>query len=171
MRQTRVTILLIAVCASVAAQTDPPGRVGRLNYSNGPVSFQPVPVGWIGEGTGGSGFGLCFSFGDAAAAGWFPRGPREPCFPAHRVSSSYFGWVNRTNTMINTTIRNSYSDSQNPNNLAFNNIRYANRTVKNAVAAVPQDRFVNGRRVAERARAVSSAELGTVRYRVSWRKP
>jgi hypothetical protein len=43
MRQTRLLILLIAVSAAfLVAQTDPPGRVGRLNYINGPVSFQPA---------------------------------------------------------------------------------------------------------------------------------
>jgi hypothetical protein len=44
MRQARLIILLIAVSAFLAAQTDPPGRVGRLNYTNGPVSFQPAGV-------------------------------------------------------------------------------------------------------------------------------
>ena len=43
MRHTRLLILLIAVsAASLFAQIDPPGRVGRLNYVNGPVSFQPA---------------------------------------------------------------------------------------------------------------------------------
>jgi len=36
--------LLIAICAALAAQTDPSGRVGRLSYINGPVSFQPAGV-------------------------------------------------------------------------------------------------------------------------------
>ena len=43
MRHTGLTILLITVSATfLSAQTDPPGRVGRLNYINGPVSFQPA---------------------------------------------------------------------------------------------------------------------------------
>ncbi len=46
---------------------------------------------------------------------------------------------------------------------AFNNIRYANRTVRDAVIAVPQNRFASGRRVRENARAVSVAQLGTAR--------
>ena len=44
MRQPILIILLIAVSAFLAAQTDPPGRVGRLSYSDGPVSFQPAGV-------------------------------------------------------------------------------------------------------------------------------
>jgi hypothetical protein len=45
MRQIRLFILLIAIPAAfLVAQTDPPGRVGRLNYINGPVSFQPAGV-------------------------------------------------------------------------------------------------------------------------------
>ena len=38
----RVVVLIVASAAFLAAQTDPPGRVGRLNYMDGPVSFQPA---------------------------------------------------------------------------------------------------------------------------------
>ena len=41
---TGVTALIVASAAFLAAQTDPPGRVGRLNYMDGPVSFQPAGV-------------------------------------------------------------------------------------------------------------------------------
>ena len=79
-------------------------------------------------------------------------------FRLTRVSSGYFGRVNNTNTVINnTTINNYYNDSRNPNNTAIANIRYANQSVPNAVMAVPQDRFANGHRVAESARAVSAS--------------
>jgi hypothetical protein len=38
-------LLMIAVPAAfLVAQTDPPGGVGRLNYIDGPVSFQPAGV-------------------------------------------------------------------------------------------------------------------------------
>jgi hypothetical protein len=127
--------------------------------------YAPALVGWIGGGRGGSGFSLSFAFGNAAAVGWFPLGPREPYFPAYRVSSGYFGRVNSTNTVINsTTINNYYNDSRNSNNTSIANIRYANQTVPNAVTAVPQDRFANGHRVAESARAVSGAQLGPARF-------
>ena len=45
MRHTsRVMVLAVASAALLAAQADPPGRVGRLNYMDGPVSFQPAGV-------------------------------------------------------------------------------------------------------------------------------
>jgi hypothetical protein len=44
----RVTALIIASVAFLAGQADPPGRVGRLNYMDGPVSFQPAGVNdWV----------------------------------------------------------------------------------------------------------------------------
>jgi hypothetical protein len=141
---------------------------GRWGWVPGPYGvtplYAPALVGWIGGGGGGSGFSMSFSFGNAAAVGWFPLGPREPYFPAYNVSSGYFGRVNNTNTVIDsTTINNYYNQSRNPNDPAFNNVRYANRNVQNAVTAVPQDRFANGHRVAESARAVSGAQLGSAR--------
>src|ERR1700694_1897885 len=40
--------LTLVSAAFLAAQTDPPGRVGRLNYMDGLVSFQPAGVNdWV----------------------------------------------------------------------------------------------------------------------------
>ena len=138
---------------------------GRWGWVPGPYGqspiYAPALVGWVG----GSGFSLSFAFGNAAAVGWFPLGPREPYFPAYRVSSGYFGRVNHTNTVIDTrTLNNYYSESRRNGDRAFNNIRYANRDVRNAVTAVPHDRFANGRRVSESGRAVSSAQFGNARF-------
>jgi len=49
MPHTLKTILLVAATAAIlSAQIDPPGRVGRLNYIDGPVSFQPAGVNdWV----------------------------------------------------------------------------------------------------------------------------
>jgi hypothetical protein len=45
---TGVTVLIVASAALLTAQTDPPGRVGRLNYIDGLVSFQPAGVNdWV----------------------------------------------------------------------------------------------------------------------------
>ncbi len=44
MRPRQLLVSLIALSFSLAAQTDPSGRVGRLSYVNGPVSFQPAGV-------------------------------------------------------------------------------------------------------------------------------
>ena len=44
----RVLTLIAASAVILAAQTDPPARVGRLNYMEGPVSFQPAGVNdWV----------------------------------------------------------------------------------------------------------------------------
>ena len=83
MRLTKLFILLIAIPAAfLVAQIDPPSRVGRLSYMNGPVSFQPAGVTdwveadlnrplttgdqvWVGDGgTSGDSRGL-----DVAASG------------------------------------------------------------------------------------------------------
>ena len=113
---------------------------GRWGWVPGPYGVSPVYapalVGWVGGGRGGSGFSMSFSFGTAAAVGWFALGPREPYFPAYGVSSGYFGRVNRTNTVFgNGAFNNYYNDSRNPNNPSLANIRYANRTFPNAVTA------------------------------------
>src|SRR4026209_2910838 len=49
MRHIRRVVVVIGVSAAfLAAQTDPPARVGRLNYMDGPVSFQPAGVNdWV----------------------------------------------------------------------------------------------------------------------------
>jgi hypothetical protein len=49
MRHTiKVIVLTVAAASFLGAQTDPPGRVGRLNYMDGPVSFQPAGVNdWV----------------------------------------------------------------------------------------------------------------------------
>jgi len=45
MRQSnRILLLAIASAVLVSAQTDPPGRVGRLSYVNGAVSFRPGDI-------------------------------------------------------------------------------------------------------------------------------
>jgi len=142
---------------------------GRWGWIPGPYGhtplYAPALVGWVGGGGMGSGFSVSFAFGNAAAIGWFPLGPREPYIPSYRVSSGYFGRVNTSNTVINnTTINNYYNESRNSNNTNFNNIRYVNRNVRNAVTAVPQDRFANGRRVTESARAVPVAQLSNARF-------
>ena len=46
---TRVLILMAAPAVALVAQSDPPSRVGRLNYISGPVSLQPAGVDdWVG---------------------------------------------------------------------------------------------------------------------------
>ncbi|MBL0158287.1 MAG: branched-chain amino acid ABC transporter substrate-binding protein, partial [Bryobacterales bacterium] len=44
MPNLRLVVLLMAATASFLAAQDPPGRVGRLSYRDGPVSFQPTGI-------------------------------------------------------------------------------------------------------------------------------
>src|ERR1700730_4161295 len=126
--------------------------------------YAPALVGWAGGGRGGAGFSVGFSSGSAAAVGWFPLGPRDPYIPGYDTSQGYFNRVNNTNTTIsNTTINNYYNDSRNPNN-AITNVRYANQNVPNAVMAVPQNSFANGRSVAQSARVVPASQLGAAHF-------
>jgi len=47
-RLTKFVAMTVASAALLAAQTDPSGRVGRLNYVEGSVSFQPDGVNeWV----------------------------------------------------------------------------------------------------------------------------
>jgi hypothetical protein len=42
------TVLMISLASFLAAQVDPPSRVGRLNYREGPVSLQPTGINdWV----------------------------------------------------------------------------------------------------------------------------
>ncbi|MEP7366796.1 MAG: DUF6600 domain-containing protein, partial [Acidobacteriota bacterium] len=137
---------------------------GRWGWIPGPYGVAPVYapalVGWIGGGSGGSGFSLSFSIGNAAAVGWFPLGHREPYFPPYQASRGYFTRVNNTNTVINNTVINNYYENRNSNGRA---ITYANQRIQNGVTAVPQNTFASGRRVNQYARAVPAAQLASVR--------
>jgi len=45
MRHLQTSVLLMAASAAfLTAQIDPPSRVGRLNYREGPVSYQPTGI-------------------------------------------------------------------------------------------------------------------------------
>src|ERR1700731_956956 len=42
------TVLMVSLAPFLAAQVDPPSRVGRLNYREGPVSLQPTGINeWV----------------------------------------------------------------------------------------------------------------------------
>ena len=98
---------------------------------------------------GGSDFQLPIASGDVDAVAWFPLGPREVYRPAYPVSRGYFENINRSNTVIDTTvIHNTY------NRINVSNVVYANRQVSGAVVAVPASAFVQAQPVAQVARQV-----------------
>ena len=86
----------------------------------------------------------------SVAVAWFPLGPREVYRPSYAVSRGYFENVNRSNTVINTTVINNYY-----NNTNVTNVVYANRQVPGAVVAVPTTAFVQSQPVQRAAVRVS----------------
>jgi hypothetical protein len=85
---------------------------------------------------GGSGVRLMSSGDNVSDVAWFPLGPREIYRPAYPVSRGYFLNVNRSNTVINTTVINNTYNVTNDNNTV-----YVNRHVPGAVVAVPRSVF------------------------------
>jgi len=111
--------------------------------------YAPALVAFIG----GAGFGVAVSSGPAI--GWFPLAPREVYVPPYRVSRNYFRQVNVTNTVVNVTnITNIYN---NPTRVT--EVRYANRTVPNAVTAVPPAAFAQAQNVGRAAIPVPAAAV------------
>ncbi|MGH9593147.1 MAG: DUF6600 domain-containing protein, partial [Bryobacteraceae bacterium] len=134
---------------------------GAWGWCPGPVSVRPVYapalVAWVGGG--GAGFGAGFAAG-AAAVGWFALGPREPFFPAYRVSSGYFTNVNVSNTVINRTVVNNYYNTTYINNRTnITNVTYANQRVRGAVVAVNQTQFASGQSMGRVARVIPATQV------------
>ncbi|GAB3629206.1 Putative prolin-rich exported protein [Pandoraea terrae] len=127
-----------------------PYHYGRWAYLNarwcwvpGPVAVRPVYapalVGWVGGSSGNNGWSVALAAGGAGVA-WFPLGPHDPYRPAYHTSSAYITQINRS-TVISTTNINVQNNIQ-------NNV-FVNRSVRNAVTAVPAGAFVQGRPVRE----------------------
>ena len=120
---------------------------GEWGWVPGPVTthayYAPALVAFVGGAT------LRLSAGGGGVA-WFPLAPREVYRPSYQASRGYYENVNRSNTVVNTTvINNSY------NQTTVNNIVYANRQVPGAVIAVPAATFAQSRPVAHAALPVS----------------
>ena len=127
---------------------------GTWGWIPGPVRsrayYAPALVVFIG----GDNFQISISSGSVGGVAWFPLGPREVYRPAYRVSRNYFENVNRSNTVINTTVINNYYD-----NRKVTNVVYANRHVAGAVVAVPTSAFVQSQPVSRAAVHVSRESL------------
>lgn len=127
---------------------------GTWGWIPGPVRsrayYAPALVVFIG----GDNFQISISSGSVGGVAWFPLGPREVYRPAYRVSRDYFQNLNRSNTVINTTVINNYYDNRN-----VTNVVYANRHVAGAVVAVPTTAFVQSQRVSRAAVHVSREAL------------
>ncbi len=106
--------------------------------------YAPALVAFVG----GSNFELSIASGRVGGIAWFPLAPREAYRPAYPVSRGYFENINRSNTVINTTvINNSYNNKT-------SNIVYANRRVPGAIVAVPTTTFVQSQPVGRAAQRI-----------------
>jgi hypothetical protein len=129
---------------------------GTWGWVPGPVRtrayYAPALVAFVG----GSNFQLAISSGPVGGVAWFPLGPREVYRPSYAVSRGYFENVNRSNTVINTTVINNYY-----NNTNVTNVVYANRQVPGAVVAVPTTAFVQSQPVAKAIVRVTPAMVAS----------
>ncbi|MES1262631.1 MAG: DUF6600 domain-containing protein, partial [Acidobacteriota bacterium] len=85
----------------------------------------------------------------SGAIGWFPLGPREPFYPAYRVSAAYLRQVNITHVTNINVIGNG----------SATNVRYTNQQVPGAVMAMPRQGFAGSRPVREQGQRVSPQQL------------
>ena len=123
---------------------------GTWGWVPGPVRsrayYAPALVAFVG----GSNFQLSISSGNVGGVAWFPLAPREVYRPSYVVSRGYFENINRSNTVINTTVINNYY-----NNTNVTNVVHVNRQVPGAIVAVPTTVFVQSQPVSRAAVRVS----------------
>jgi len=119
---------------------------GTWGWVPGPVRTRAYYAPALVVFVGGNNFQLTISGGNVGGVAWFPLGPREVYQPSYAVSRGYFENINRSNTVINTTVINNYY-----NNTNVTNVVYANRQVPGAVVAVPTTAFVQSQPVSKAA--------------------
>lgn len=123
---------------------------GTWAWVPGPVRTRAYYAPALVVFVGGANFRISISIGNVGGVAWFPLGPREVYQPAYPVSRTYFENINRSNTVINTTvINNTY------NNLNVTQVTYVNQQVAGAVIGVPTTAFVQSQPVSRTAIAVS----------------
>ena len=127
---------------------------GTWGWVPGPVRSRAYYAPALVVFVGGDNFQLAISGGNVGGIGWFPLAPREVYRPWYPVSRGYFDNVNRTNTVVNTTIINNYY-----NNTNVTNVTYVNRQVPGAVIAVPTTTFVQSQPVSRTAIRVSRDQM------------
>lgn len=133
---------------------------GTWAWVPGPVRtrayYAPALVAFVG----GSNFQLTISSGNVGAVAWFPLAPREIYRPSYQVSRGYFDNLNRSNTVVSTTVINNTYNSYNTTNVTnITNVVYANRQVAGAVVAVPTSVFVQSQPVSRAAVRVNREVL------------
>jgi hypothetical protein len=126
---------------------------GTWGWVPGPAAnrayYAPALVAFVG----GNNFQLAGNVGGVA---WFPLAPREVYRPSYPVSRGYFENINRSNTVVTTTVINNYYSNTN-----VTNVVYANRQVAGAVVAMPTTAFVQSQPVGRAAvRVTQDNRLG-----------
>jgi len=129
---------------------------GTWGWVPGPARVQAYYAPALVAFVGGNNFQLAISSGNVGGIAWFPLGPRDVYRPSYTVSRGYFENINRTNTVINTTVINNYY-----NNTNVTNVVYANRQVPGAVVAVPTTTFVQSQPVARAVVRVTPAMVAS----------
>jgi hypothetical protein len=135
---------------------------GTWGWVPGPVRTRAYYAPALVMFVGGDNFQLSLSGGGIGGVAWFPLGPREVYRPAYPVSRGYFDRVNRSNTVINTTVINNYY-----NNTNVTNVVYANQRVPGAVVAVPTTVFAQSQPVSRatvrvRQEVIASAPVAAI---------
>ncbi len=125
---------------------------GMWGWVPGPVRTRAYYAPALVVFVGGDNFQITISSGIVGGVAWFPLAPREVYRPPYSVSLGYFENINRSNTVINTTVINNYYNNSN-----ITNITHANQRVPGAVVAVPKTTFVQSRPVAREVVQVSPA--------------
>lgn len=135
---------------------------GTWAWVPGPVRtrayYAPALVAFVG----GNHFQLTVSSGNVGGVAWFPLAPREIYQPSYQVSRGYFDNINRSNTVVNTTVINNTYNSYNTTHVTnITNVVYANRHVPGAVVAVPTTVFAQSQPVSRSAVRVPREALAT----------
>jgi len=125
---------------------------GMWGWVPGPVRTRAYYAPALVVFVGGDNFQITISSGIVGGVAWFPLAPREVYRPPYSVSLGYFDSINRSNTIINTTVINNYYNNSN-----ITNIIHANQRVPGAVVAVPKTTFAQSRPVAREAVQISPA--------------
>jgi hypothetical protein len=145
-----------------------PFHYGRWAYVNGswgwcpgPASaapvFAPALVAWVGFGGGG------VSVDVGSDVGWFPLGPRDVYIPSFGASAAYVTRMNVSNsTVINTVnVTNVYNNYVRTGSVPV--ASYMNRSVPNAVMAVPQNALTSAQPVKHAAIKLQPNQIAAVK--------
>ena len=115
---------------------------GAWGWVPGPVRTQAYYAPAVVAFVGGDNFQISISSGNVGGVAWVPLAPREVYRPAYPVSRGYFENINRSNTVVNTTvINNTYNVTQ------VTNVVNINREVPGAVTVVPRTVFAQSQPV------------------------